>query len=140
MGIRALDKQNAEYKAVRCTPAGDLMVSLGTVISGEDQTNDVMVVEVGQFPIHTFTLDGTNAVTLEAAAGAAGDYINYIHMNADAGQAITLTDGSNSMTWTATQAAQGETLPVQAASANGAWTITAGGASTASFTVSGRLS
>ena len=140
MGIRALDKQNAEWKAVACTPEGDLKVSQSTLISGEDQANDVLVVEIGQFTLVSGALDGTNDVAIENTAGAAGDYLNYVQMNADANQAVTISDGSLTLVFTATQAAQGEKLLVQAISQNGGWTIKASGASTADFTACGRFS
>ncbi len=132
MGIRALDKQNSEYKDVRCTPDGDVMVSLGTVISGEDQINDVLVVEQGQFDHQEVAANQSSGVALGDTGGAAGDFIQRLVciVNTPATSQVQIKDGSGSAITVLPDNVAGGigTYPIEitAKSVDGAWSVITG--------------
>jgi len=122
---------------VKDNAAGEGVVStiteLSNTISGEDQTNSVMRVEIGQFELQEVI--ASSEVTL-GATGAAGDYIDNLLIipYGTLGTKVELKDGSGAYftIWgnamTAPNNQHTFVIPIHASSQSGAWTIKTGAA------------
>jgi len=99
-------------------------MSLGTLISGEDQTNDVLVVEQGQFGYEVVPV--TTQTTL-GATGATGDFLHRI-LVPNGTTAVTIHDGAVLFyVWTITAATEPNVIEINAVCAT-SWKLTCIGA------------
>ena len=111
--------------------AVNTVAELTSLLSGEDQTNNVMVVEQGRFQLQEIAAGAE--VTL-GATGAAGDYIDQLLIipYGTLGTKVELKDGAGSLftVWgnamTAPYNQHTFFLPIHASSQSGAWTIKTG--------------
>ena len=87
--------------------------------SGEDQTNDVVVAELGRFTYETVAASQTAQVL--GAFGTAGDFLHSIIITASTGT-ITILDGA--ITVAVIPAGALGVWPFNVVSASGAWNIT----------------
>lgn len=107
-------------------------VTLDTLLSGEDQTNNVMVVENGQFDYERVEASQTDQSL--GATGASGDFLHAIIPETTT-QTIIIKD--NTTTVFTMPAGQPIGVPVvfDMVSTSGAWKITTSGAGTACLAV-----
>lgn len=107
----------AEY-ALKVNSSGQIEINL---LSGEDQTNSVFVVEQGQFDYERF--EGTLTATVMGATGAAGDFLHRVLVE-DATGAVTILDDTATFVVIPASTAAMTNLEFNASSANGAWKLT----------------
>ena len=104
--------------------AGAAQVTLNTLLSGEDQTNDVLKVEA-QFNYETVAASQTAQVL--GSTGAAGDYLHSVIVTTSTG---TVTVLDNATTVAVIPAASTGVWPINAVSESGAWKITTAASTT----------
>ena len=108
-------------------------ITLGTLLSGEDQTNNVMVTEQGQFGYETVAVSQTAQVL--GATGATGDFLHRLIINVItvASADVTLLDNATSIVINTGGADLLEgvySIEFNMASQSGAWKITTGAGAT----------
>ena len=109
----------------------DAGVSLYTLISGEDQTNNVMVVEQGQFGYETVAASQTDQVL--GATGASGDLLHkvicVVATAATSSVSISPDGGTTDISLLAANVGSGigtYEFELNAAATTGGWAVTTG--------------
>jgi len=96
-----------------------------TLRAGEDQTNDVVVVEQGRFSYETVAASQTAQVI--GTTGAAGDYLHHVIVTSSTG---TITVLDNATTVAVIPAGAVGVFPINCVSSSGAWKITTAASTT----------
>lgn len=124
--IKVRDTTDNEYKPVTGSQSGDKLpmhVSQATLLSGEDQEHDVLVVEQGQFDYEVVS-DDTGGDKPLGAVGAAGDFLHrLIFPQQTATGNVVLKDGVATVMTFLPGITAGTNLPLNMISKNGAWQI-----------------
>lgn len=95
-------------------------VNHATLMAGEDQANDVIVVEEGQYPYQLIAASSTAAPL--GSTGAAGDLLSAVIVKANTGT-ITILDGATTVLVIPASTAVGTRFIINAVAATG-WKIT----------------
>ncbi len=123
MTLRAFDEQASKHKDQTGTQVGGKFaadVNHATLMAGEDQANDVMVVEEGQFPYQLIAASST-AEPL-GTTGAAGDLLSAVIVKANTGT-ITILDGATTVLVVPASTAVGTRFDLNMVAVTG-WNIT----------------
>lgn len=126
MRLHFVTDKNNSASTVEASSTNPFPQTLSTLLAGEDQTNNRMMVFT-PFEYETVAASQTDQVI--GATGAAGDFLESILINcaATTNNAVTLKDGSTTIfTTTAGMAIGIVTIPIKLVSVSGAWKITTG--------------